>query len=328
MHLRPACGAALKPGHVRLSGNSAQIQSRPRGALLKRILTTIVAVSYFLSMCFWGALPFCVGVTVAVAMGTFEFVDAYIGRPATPLPPREGAPSARVGWVNPTIAWMGLLFPWAAFALPAGRGEASLTYGCIMAALVALFTSMVLRAARTGRALGRRRIVYGLIGCLYVGLLFGSFVLLRGMPGKLSVRPFGPADRGAWLMLYAAACVWATDTFAYFVGRTMGRAPLAPTLSPGKTIEGAVGGLIGAVVVGVAFGMWIRLPWYHGLALGAVAGVAGQAGDLFESALKREIGIKDFGQIMPGHGGILDRVDSLLFVIPLAYLYLRLAAGH
>jgi phosphatidate cytidylyltransferase len=129
------------------------------------------------------------------------------------------------------------------------------------------------------------------------------------------------------MMLFAAMGVWATDTFAYFVGWTVGKTPMAPVLSPGKTVEGAVGGLVGAVIVGLCFGLWIHLPWVHSLVGGVIAGLAGQIGDLFASALKREAGIKDFGRIMPGHGGILDRVDSLLFSIPLAYLYLRLATG-
>lgn len=314
-----------------MSGNNAAAQIRPKGTLGKRILTTIVGVSYFLSLCFWGTLPFCVGVTIVVALGIIEFVYAYhTVTPALRSPPEpkpaDGAPTA-VKWVNPAIAWLGLLFPWAAFFLPFSPNPAVLTYAGLMVGLITLFSWRVLRAAQTGRALGRRRMFYGLVGSLYIGLLFSSFVLLRGLPGRIAVRPFGMADKGAWLMLYAAMCVWATDTFAYFIGRTLGRTPLAPTLSPGKTVEGAIGGLIGAVAVGVGFGLWIQLPWYHSLAVGLVAGLAGQIGDLFESALKREIGIKDFGQIMPGHGGILDRVDSLLFVIPLAYLYLRLAAG-
>ncbi len=321
----------LKPGHIRLSGNSAQLQSRPKGSLLKRVLTTIVGVSYFLSLCFWGTLPFCFGVTIAVALGIFEFVDAYHGRrmlaPHCATPLSAIATSGGQTWINPAIAWLGLLFPWAAYMLPVTRHLGTLAYACLMVLLVSLFSWTVIRAARTGRALGRRRVFYGLIGCLYVGLLFSSFVLLRGIPGRIGVRPFGMADNGAWLMLYAAMCVWATDTSAYFVGKTFGRTPLAPTLSPGKTVEGAIGGLVGAMIVGACFGLWIQLPWYHSLIVGVVAGFAGQIGDLFESALKREIGIKDFGQLMPGHGGLLDRVDSLLFVIPLAYLYLRLAAG-
>jgi len=92
-------------------------------------------------------------------------------------------------------------------------------------------------------------------------------------------------------------------------------------------VEGAVGGLLGAILAGGVFGPWIHLPLQQGLAVGAIAGVMGQIGDLFESALKREIGVKDFGRIMPGHGGVLDRFDSLLFAAPLAYLYLRFAAG-
>ena len=317
---------ASEPGHARLSGNNAQIQTRPKGALLKRILTTIVGVAYFLSMCFWGALPFCVGVTIVVAIAIFEFVDAYSRHPESRRP--DGPSILEYGaWANPTVAWMGLMLPWAAFFLPATRSVGTLSYASVMVVLVSMFSWTVIRAARTGRALGRRRMVYGAIGCLYVGLLFSSFVLLRGMPGRIAVRPFGLADRGAWLMLYAAVCVWATDTFAFFVGRSFGRTPLAPTLSPGKTVEGAIGGFLGALVVGAIFGLWIQLPWYHCVAVGIIAGLAGQIGDLFESALKREIGIKDFGQIMPGHGGILDRADSLLFVIPLAYLYLRLTAG-
>jgi phosphatidate cytidylyltransferase len=310
-----------------LSVNEAQIQTRSKGSLLKRILTTIVGVSYFLAMCFWGTLPFCIGVTITVGLGIFEFVDAYNRSPPVHLPPNPAVQHAGTAWINPTIAWSGLLFPWAAFVLPVRYNTAALYYGCAMAALVFLFSWTVIRAARTGRALGRRRIFYGFIGSLYVGLLLSSFVLLRGVPGRLEVHPFGFADRGAWLMLYGPVCVWATDTFAYFVGKRMGRTPSAPTLSPGKTVEGTIGGLVGAMIVGVAFGLWIQLPWYDSLAVGLIAGLVGQIGDLFESALKREIGIKDFGQFMPGHGGVLDRVDSLLFVIPLVYLYLRLRAG-
>ncbi|HLJ57142.1 MAG TPA: phosphatidate cytidylyltransferase [Chthonomonadaceae bacterium] len=327
VHAKVGAVSSTETGPVRLSGTKAQAPARARGSLFKRILTTIVGVSYFLSLCFWGTLPFCIGVTVVAALGIFEFVDAYTSR-AQADPPRQTALSpGNGGLINRLVAWLGLLLPWAAFVLPTTRSPITLAYAGVMAALVALFTWTLIRAARTGRALGRRRIFYGAVGCVYVGFLFSSFVLLRGIPGRIAVAPFGMAHTGAWIVLYAAACVWATDTLAYFVGRTCGRTPLAPTVSPGKTVEGAIGGLAGAAVVGVSFGVWIHLPWYHSLVVGIIAGLAGQLGDLFESALKREIGIKDFGQLMPGHGGMLDRADSLLFVMPLAYLYLRLCAG-
>ena len=310
-----------------MTGNEAQIQIRPKGALLKRLITTVVGVSYFLGMCFLGKVWFCIGVTVVVGIGIFEFVDGYNRNPSAHLVQKPVPVKPGPTWINPLVAWLGLLLPWAALLLPKFGSIATFTFAGMMVLLVTVFSWTVIKAARTGRALGRRKVIYGMIGCLYVGLLFSSFVLLRGIPGRIAVRPFGLADQGAWLMLYAAMCVWATDTFAYFIGRTYGRTPLAPTLSPGKTMEGAVGGMLGALIVGAAFGLWIHLPWYHSIVIGIIAGLAGQIGDLFESALKREIGIKDFGQIMPGHGGILDRVDSLLFVIPLAYVYLRLAAG-
>ena len=128
-------------------------------------------------------------------------------------------------------------------------------------------------------------------------------------------------------MLFVAVCVWMTDTGAYLVGRKWGKHKLAPALSPNKTVEGSLGGLALALLTGALFGLWIHLPLRDGLAVGLIAGVMGQVGDLFESALKREIGIKDFGGIMPGHGGALDRFDSLLFVTPLAFCYLHFLAG-
>jgi phosphatidate cytidylyltransferase len=190
-----------------------------------------------------------------------------------------------------------------------------------------LFALLTFRAAWTGSALGRLRRYNGLIGAVYIGLLLGSFVLLRDLGPRTRVAPFGTADRGAWLMLLVALCVWAEDTAAYFAGRSLGRHKLAPTLSPGKTVEGALGGLFGALIVGVSFGRWFGIPLQIGLVFGALAGTFGPLGDLWESALKRELGIKDFGAVMPGHGGALDRFDSLLFVAPLAYLYLRCIAG-
>jgi len=122
---------------------------------------------------------------------------------------------------------------------------------------------------------------------------------------------------------------WITDTGAYFVGSRFGRRKLAPRLSPNKTVEGAIGGLIFATAMSIAWGSWIGLPWWHCAILGPILGFLGQIGDLCESALKRDLGIKDFGGIMPGHGGILDRFDSLLFTAPIAYYYLGLALkGH
>lgn len=126
----------------------------------------------------------------------------------------------------------------------------------------------------------------------------------------------------AWT-LYGIAVTWATDTGAYFTGLSFGRNKLAPDISPHKTWEGAAGGLLAAVLASALFARYLETPMFMLLVLGGCLSAAGQVGDLVESAIKRERAVKDSGKILPGHGGILDRFDSLLFVLPLLYLYLR-----
>jgi phosphatidate cytidylyltransferase len=295
-----------------------------------RIVSGLVGIALFLGLCFAGLLPFTLGVTVLAALAVSEWITAYRHSPPVPFgSERKALSSWQATLINALPAGGGLALPAVSGYVLSSLQGAQLPFSDLTYLLLPLllFSLMTVRAGFTGRVLGRFRTCYGIVGMFYIGFLMTSFVWLRGLPGRIVVRPFGEADRGAWLMLFVAVCVWATDTCAYFVGRSLGRRKLAPTLSPKKTVEGAVGGLLGAMAVGAAFGAWIHLPLLHGLAVGAIAGGAGQIGDLFESALKREIGIKDFGRIMPGHGGVLDRFDSLLFVAPLAYLYLRFVAG-
>jgi phosphatidate cytidylyltransferase len=159
------------------------------------------------------------------------------------------------------------------------------------------------------------------LGVIYVGWLFSYLIFLRSLGGEVRVWPFPEAARGAWLVLYVIAVTWSTDTGAYFAGVRWGKRPLAPRVSPKKTIEGSAGGLLAATLMSLAWGLWIDLPWWHCAFLGPVLGALGQIGDLCESALKRDMGIKDFGTLLPGHGGILDRFDSLLFTAPVAYYY-------
>lgn len=117
-------------------------------------------------------------------------------------------------------------------------------------------------------------------------------------------------------LLLLFLCLWAGDTAAFFVGKSLGKYKLAPTISPNKTIEGAVANLIAASAVGLFLAEWCGLTQALGLAVGTIIGLAGQMGDLYESAWKRSLGIKDSGNLLPGHGGLLDRFDSLLFAAP------------
>ena len=151
-----------------------------------------------------------------------------------------------------------------------------------------------------------------LYGTLYVGLIVYLY-LLRVLP-----------DGTAWL-IFALTNTWAGDTGAYFIGRTWGKHKLAPKLSPKKTIEGAVGGVICCLLAAAIFHFFYpATPLAKLLILSVLVAFAGLLGDLVESVLKRQAGIKDSGKIIPGHGGVLDRFDSFLLTAPLVYYYVNL----
>jgi phosphatidate cytidylyltransferase len=148
-----------------------------------------------------------------------------------------------------------------------------------------------------------------------------SALLLVAFPLSFAVRLHGLVGDGPKLLLFALMVTWAGDTVAYFVGRAVGKHPFAPQLSPKKTWEGAVAGFAGSLLVGVACSHWIALSLPHLLAMAGVGNVAGQLGDLLESAYKRSAGVKDSGTMLPGHGGILDRIDALILAIPVVWYY-------
>jgi phosphatidate cytidylyltransferase len=148
-----------------------------------------------------------------------------------------------------------------------------------------------------------------------------SGFLLVAFPLSFAVRLHGMGPR---LLLFALAIIWASDTVAYFTGRAIGKHPLAPKISPKKTWEGSVAGMIGSLIAAYAFHFWLPIPLSHLLAMAALGNIAGQMGDLLESACKRSAGVKDSGGLLPGHGGILDRIDALILCIPVIWYYLVL----
>ncbi len=128
-----------------------------------------------------------------------------------------------------------------------------------------------------------------------------------------------------WWVLVALIGVWSFDSAAFFAGRFFGRHKLAPRISPGKTWEGVLGGLVLSILVSLLITAGpLGVPWYLGVLLGILIGIAAVLGDLAESLMKRQTHVKDSGQIMPGHGGILDRIDSMLFVLIVVYLFAQL----
>lgn len=151
-----------------------------------------------------------------------------------------------------------------------------------------------------------------------------SAFLLVAFPLSFAVRLHGLPGQGPRLLLFALAITWAADTVAYFVGRSFGKHPLAPKISPKKTWEGSIGGLIGCLAIAYAFHFWLTIPLPHLFAMALLGNIAGQMGDLLESACKRSAGVKDSGGLLPGHGGILDRIDALILCIPVIWYYLVL----
>jgi phosphatidate cytidylyltransferase len=167
-------------------------------------------------------------------------------------------------------------------------------------------------------------------GLLYLGLPVYAAVALRSSAGGDTTAwltaladtfslGWESAPAGLAWALTVIVATWIGDSTAFLVGRSLGRARLAPQISPGKTVEGAVGGLFGSSAVGgVAFVLFGLGPWWIGVIGGCIIGIAGQIGDLCESFLKRQAGVKDSGALLPGHGGILDRVDALFFAFPVS----------
>jgi len=220
---------------------------------------------------------------------------------------------ARIGTAPPI--WLILpLSVWLAIRFVLPGSDMAADWGFAAAAVLGLLGGIVIRQSFTGWALA-------VGGAAYVGLCLGFW---------LAIYRWHVPDTnhlGFRLVLLAVGGAVVGDTVAYFVGTAIGRHPFFHSISPRKSVEGAVAGALGSVLVGALAGPWligISLPL--GAALGALMAVAAQGGDLVESAIKREAGVKDSGTLIPGHGGLLDRADSLVLMAPVVYCYLKLIA--
>jgi phosphatidate cytidylyltransferase len=151
-----------------------------------------------------------------------------------------------------------------------------------------------------------------------------SALLLVAFPLSFTVRIHEIPGVGPRLLLFPLAITWAADTTAYFVGRSVGKHPLALHISPKKTWEGSIGGIVGSLLIGYAASFYLTIPLVHLLAMAFLGNVAGQIGDLVESAYKRSAGVKDSGSLLPGHGGVLDRIDALILCVPVVWYYMVL----
>src|SRR5205085_2600616 len=271
--------------------------------LMKRILTALVALPILLYTV-WSQTPyFFVGLaTLAalLALGEFYNIAAKIGSRPHVVPGYAAALLLMVCFVADT---------------PAGMVA-------VLAALVLVALGIELATAKElNKSLGA--VAATLMGVTYVALLAGYLIGVRMIADTFTLNPV--PHLAAKLLTMFFAMVMLTDTGAFYAGRSLGRHKLAPRISPGKTVEGAVGGFLTAVLTGPLchYTFFPEIPLLQAMLLGAAIGLVGQVGDLAESLLKRGAQVKDSGNLLPGHGGMLDRVDSLLFCAPLLYYYAR-----
>lgn len=225
-------------------------------------------------------------------------------------------------WQRPIWLWglAGALLCLAYFKIP------QLPAGAAMLWLTILLSLSLLNGDRAGSI---KTAGLCLLGVAYIPALLGHLLLLRDLPpprGLLSHLVSGCAStRGFWILIWTMALVWIGDTGAYFSGLLFGRHKMAPSISPNKTVEGLAGGIAVTALAGVGLDAWWRLgfgPW-HSLALAILTTIFGTLGDLVESSVKRAAGAKDSGSLLPGHGGALDRFDSLMFAAPAVYWYVK-----
>lgn len=199
-----------------------------------------------------------------------------------------------------------------------GNGEES------MAVITAMTLFVLAKAVLWHQDFSVEQACISIAGIVYVGVAFSHLILLRFMGTNVIASPVGDLSQGCALLWIAFVGTWASDTFAFFTGSFCGRHKLCPEISPNKTIEGFAGGMAGTVLVTVGFGVLFSFDMLGMLFLGILIALAATVGDLVESSIKRYTGIKDSGSLIPGHGGVLDRFDSIMFTVPLVYYYAQI----
>ena len=269
---------------------------RRRMNLLPRVASSAVLVVLVAGMIYVGGIPLDVLIGAAAALGAWELAS-LVARCPVPAP----------RWLLVALAvWLA-----ERAVLPGAGGNFQVILPAALAA--GMIAGVLLHSPWEGSAAG-------LGGGLYLGVGLGSLLGLYHWSGAgLGV--------GRELVAIVVGAVVATDTLAYFTGHALGRHPFFPSISPRKSVEGAVGGAVGAMLVaGIAGPLVISLNPFAAVDMGLLIAVAAEGGDLAESALKRQAGVKDSGRLIPGHGGLLDRLDGLLLAGPAVYCLLVLIA--
>lgn len=275
----------------------AESRQAEKSSMTTRIWTGVIGLPLLIAVLYYGGVFLMVGVSLLVLVGILEYTGA-VNR-----------------LINPKINVLLMLLLAVALMV-----TIKLDYYFLMPILLVAFIIIFCYEILSGNV-GIRRASATLMGLIYVPVMFGHLLL------------FETVNKGVYYMWMIFVIAFSTDTAAYFIGKSIGNRKIAPLISPKKTIAGSMGGLVVAALCTVLYGSILSayfsfvLPWYLYLIVGVFGSIAGQCGDLTASMIKRKAKIKDFGHILPGHGGILDRFDSILFIIPLIYIFARLTIG-
>ena len=289
------------------------VQATKRPAVGQRWLTAAIAIPIVLVFVWFGGWVSFAAILLVVVLGTLELHSMLLHAGYHPLI-----------WISFGLSIIFLI----AAMLPAQRLfllEIGLG-GALLLSFPWLFLREKLDGAMVDWALT-------LATSIYIGWPMSFFLLLRGYtPAGIVLSPSVVTNlvhgtllvlpRGVWWLLTVLLGVWGFDAAAFFAGRYFGRHKLAPRISPAKSWEGVIGGLVLSIVASLLLTVKpLGVPWYLAVILGIVLGIAAVVGDLGESLIKRQTHVKDSGQIMPGHGGMLDRIDSVLFVVVVVYVF-------
>ena len=255
--------------------------------LLQRVLSAAVLIPIVLLATYQGGIWFFLLVALAALLATYEYLQLI-----------------KLGGYRPTfLLTLPLVF---CFLLDSYWPGQRIAGGGLAIIGALLMTWQVFQA---NAPLSTANWALNLAGAAYIGWGASHFIALRNL------------ENGLYWVALMFAITWVCDSAAYFVGCNLGRNPFFPKISPKKTREGAIGGLVGGVAASLLGGALIGLPWYHSLLLGILGSLASTFGDLSESVIKRQVGVKDSSHLIPGHGGMLDRIDSLLFNAVAIYYY-------
>lgn len=261
-----------------------------------RVLSAVLAILLLVLMFWIGGWLIDLVLIIVALIGMWEIYHAFSNKGMYPL--------KSAGYLAVVLFYIQhLLF----------QGKYDFFY--ILIVIVLLLSMMVWKASANCAD-----IAVTILGIFYPGILISVAGLIKETE---LIHPY-------YLLYLSLTATYATDTFAYFVGSLLGKTKLYPAISPNKTIEGSIGGLVGGLIMVVLLGFalnWvynINVHPIHFAAIGFLGGIFSQVGDLTASAVKRYCNVKDFGNLIPGHGGILDRIDSLLFVLPVVHVYSQL----